>query len=133
VIAGQAAVGIGRACMGVVFTCRAVKVLPVAVCIVIRLEAFVAGPRLDQRVVDGEVLIRQQWRDVFVLQQRLHEVIEQIALLQSFSMLGTRRCVSPHVVWRKPIHQLPFAPHTVKQLLSTLQQLFGRDRRAPCH
>ena len=71
------------------------EVLPVAVCIVIRLEDFVASHRLDQRAVAGEVLVRQQCRDFFVLQQRTHEVIEQIALLQSFSMLGTRRASHP--------------------------------------
>lgn len=65
-----------------------------------------ASQRLDQRAVAGEVLVREQCGDVFVLQQRTHEVIEQIALLQSFSMLGTRRLA-------KAIHQLPFAPHTV--------------------
>ena len=77
---------------------------PVAACIAIRLEDFVASQRLDQRAVAGEVLVRPQCGDVFVLQQRTHEVIEQIALLQSFSMLGTRRLA-------KVIHQLPFAPH----------------------
>ena len=96
---------------------------PVAACIVIRLEDFVASQRLDQRAVAGEVLVRPQCGDVFVLQQRTHEVIEQIALLQSFSMLGTRRLA-------KVIHQLPFAPQTVKQLLQRAQQLFyGTDVR----
>ena len=61
--------------------CRAMDVLAVAICSVLRLEAFVASPRLEQRAVDGEMLVRQQGRDVFVTPQFLHETIEHIALL----------------------------------------------------
>ena len=56
-LAVEAAVGIGRALMRVVLACRAVEIRPVAVCIALRLEAFVASPRLDQRAIDGEMLV----------------------------------------------------------------------------
>ena len=101
---------------------------PVAGWIGLRVEAFVAGPRLNQRAVDREMLVRQQWRDVLMTQQFLHETIEHIALLQSFAILRKRRRVPHRVVRRKSdepavqkivvqlLHQLPFTPHTVKYL-----------------
>jgi hypothetical protein len=121
-----------------------VEVLPVAGVIVLRLEACVAGPRLDQRAVDGEMLVRQPWRNVFVMQQFLHEAIEHIALLQALAILRKCRRVPHRVVRRKPdepavqkiivplLHQLPFTPSAIKHLQQQrAQQLFGRDRRAP--
>ena len=56
-LAVEAAVGIGRAGRRVVLACRAVEIRPVAVCIALRLEAFVASPGLDQRAIDGEMLV----------------------------------------------------------------------------
>ena len=143
-LAVETAVGIGRACMRGILAYRAVEVLPVAVCLIRWLEAFVAGPRFDQCAVDGEMLVRQQWPDLFVMQQRFHEAIEQIAVLQSLTILR-KRCRIPHrVVRRKPdepavqkivvqlLHQLSLTPYAVKHLQEQrAQQLFGRDRRTP--
>ena len=103
-----------------------------------------AGPRFDQRAVDGEMLVRQQWRDIFVMQQLLHEAIANIALLQSLAILRKCRRIPHRVVRRKPdepavqkivvqrLHQLPLTSYAVKHLQQQCaQQLFGRDRRAP--
>lgn len=57
-LAVEATIGIGRAFMGVVPAACAVEVFPVTAWIVLRLEAFVAGPCLDQRPINGEMLVR---------------------------------------------------------------------------
>lgn len=143
-LAVEAAVGIGRACMRGVLASRAGEVLPVTVCLILWFEAFLAGPRFDQCAVDGELLVRQQGRDLFMMQQRVHEAIEQIAVLQALTILRKRRGIPHRVVRRKPdkpavqqivvqlFHQLPLTPYAVKHLQEQCaQQLFGRDRRTP--
>jgi len=55
--------------MGVVLALLAVEVGAVVVLVgVLGLEALVRGPRLDQRAVDREVLVRQQRLDLGLLQ-----------------------------------------------------------------
>ncbi len=95
---------------------------------ILRLDAFMAGPCLDQRAIDGEMLVRQQRPDILVLQQCLHEPSEQIALLQTLAVLCKRGGV-PHAIVRcKPnepavqqvvvqlLHQLPFTPDAIQHL-----------------
>lgn len=62
----------------------------------LRLEALVRGLRLDQRAIDPsatlragrEVLIRQQWPDIGLVQPPRHELVEHLALLKAFAVLG---------------------------------------------
>jgi hypothetical protein len=75
---------------------------------------------------------------------RLHDAIEQIAVLQSLAILRTGRRVSHHIVRRQSdepagqqivvqlLHQLPCTPYTIKHVQQQhAQQLFRRDRRTP--
>jgi hypothetical protein len=130
--------------MRVVPAARAVEVLPVAAWIARWPEAFVASPRVDQRAVDRDMLVRQQWRDVRMMQQRFHEASEQIAVLQSLTILRQRRRIPHRVVRRTPdepagqqmvvqlLHQVPLTPYAVAYWQEQrAQQLFGRDRWTP--
>lgn len=139
-----AAVGVGRACVRVVLVCRAVEVFSVTILIILRCEAFVTRPGCYHGAVHGEMLVGQQGPYIRMVQQFLHEAVENIAGLQSLAILCKRRRVPHRVVRRKPdepavqkivvqlLHQLPFTPHAVKHLQPPrAQQLFGRDRRAP--
>ena len=78
-------------------------------------------------------------------QSRLHDAIEQIALLPSLAILRKGRRVPHRVARRKPhepavqqivvqlFHPLPFTPYTIKHVQPPrTQQLFRQDRRAPC-
>ncbi len=87
-----------------------------------------AGPCLDQRPINGEMLVRQQGHDLLVLQQCLHKTIEQIALLQTLAVLCKRGGVPHGIVRDKPnepavqqvvvqlLHQLPFTPDAVQHV-----------------
>ncbi len=92
-LAVQAAIRVGRALMRVVLALLVVEVPALAVLIVLRLEAFMAGPRLDQRAVHRKMLVGQERLHALVVQQPVHEAVENIAFLQSLAVLRKRRRV----------------------------------------
>src|SRR4029453_3303551 len=81
--------GIARALVGVVLAHLAMKVRAVIALLgAPRLEAFVRGPGLDQCAVDREMLVRQQRLHFLVVQKLGHELLEYIAFLKAFPVLG---------------------------------------------
>ena len=128
--------------MGFVPAFLAVEVRAIAVArAVLRPEALVRHPRLDQRAVHREVLVRQQRLHLRVVQKSGHERLEHIALLQPLPVLG-ERCRVPHrIVRRKPhepsvekivvemFHQLTLRAQAVEDLeQQRAQQALRRDR-----
>jgi hypothetical protein len=108
---------------------------------VLALEALEAGPRLDQRAVNGEVLVREQ----VPLPRLGHHPIEKGArhLLaeQALPVLREHRGIPDRVVHLQAhepaiqqvvvelFHQLPLAPDRVQHLQQQgAQQLLGRNR-----
>ena len=57
----------------------------------LRPEALERGPRLDQRAVDGEMIVRQQRRDLLVRQDRRHQLARDVRRQQPVAVLGEHR------------------------------------------
>ena len=108
---------------------------------VLRPEALHAGPGLDQRAVDREVLVRQQRLDLGLGQHRAQELGRDLALEQPVAVLGEHRHVPDRIVDAEPdepaeqqvvvelLHQLPLRAHRVERLQQQRpQQLLRRDR-----
>src|SRR5829696_1023724 len=111
--------------------------------IVFPLKTFVARPRLEQRPVHGEVLIRQQLRGVGLKQHRLEERRRDIAIEQPISILrerGRRPDAVVHPQAHEPaeqnvevqlLHQLPLTPDAVERLQQQGPQQLLRGDRGP--
>ena len=84
--------------------CR-VEVRSVTILIILRPEAFVARPGLDQGAVHGEMFVGQQGPDLSMVQQCLHDSVENIAGLQALAILGKRRGMPHRVIRRSPTNQ----------------------------
>ena len=108
---------------------------------VLRPEALHAGPGLDQRAVDAEVLARQQPPHLRPVEQRRQELGRDVALEQPVAVLGEGRVVPDRIVDAEPdepaeqevevepLHQLPLRADRVEGLQQQRpQQLLGRDR-----
>jgi len=106
-------------------------------------EALVTGPPLEQRAVDGEVLVRQQLPRAGHLEHLLREGLGDVALEQPVAVLGKRRRIPDGLVGREAdeppveeivvelLHELPFAPDGVEDLEQQgAQQPLGWDRRS---
>jgi len=65
-------------------------------CHLSRHEALHRSPGIDQRAVDGEVLVRQQRLDLLVLQDCLQELARDIGLKQPVAVLRVGRVVPDH-------------------------------------
>jgi hypothetical protein len=88
-------------------------------------EALVRGPRLDQRSVHREMLVRQQRLDLRMVQKLGHEFAKHLAVLQSVAVLREGGRIPDRVVGRKShepavqeivvqlLHQLAFRPDAV--------------------
>ena len=59
------------------------------------------GPGLDQRAVDREMLVRQQRLHFLVVQKLGHELLEHIAFLKAFPVLGENTRIPDRIVRRK--------------------------------
>jgi hypothetical protein len=128
--------------MGIVLALLAMEVGAVVVLVgILGLEALVRGPRLDQRAVDREVLVRQQRFDLGLFQQLGHELVEHLALLKALAVLGEGGGVPHPIVGRQSdepaeqqiivelLHQQPLRPQAIKHLQQQgAQQLLRRDR-----
>ena len=107
--ARQPRLGVGGRLMGIVAALLAMKVnrgiagvirrllttIPV-----LALEAFVAGPGLDQRAVDREVLARQQRAHLWQVQHRGHELARNIAVEQPVPILAEHSRIPHWIVGR---------------------------------
>src|SRR5712692_5004806 len=106
------------------------------------LEALLPCPRLDERAVDGEVLVRQQVSRPGLRQHALEERLGDVALEQPLTVLGEHRGIPDRVVHVQSdepaeqevvvelLHQHPLAAHSVENLKEQRpQQLLGGDRR----
>ena len=111
---------------------------------VLRPDALVTRPRLQQRAVDREVLVRQQPGRVGLARHRIEEARGNLALQQPRAILGERRRhpeVGVHRQADEPakqqvvlelLDQHPLAADRVQHLQQQrAQQLLGRHRRAP--
>ena len=110
---------------------------------VLRHEAFHAGPGLDQRAVDREVLTREELADFRQVQHANHELTGNIAVEQPIPVLAEHGRIPHRIVGREPdepaeqqiivelLHQLQFRTHRVERLKQQrAQQPFRRDRRS---
>jgi hypothetical protein len=108
---------------------------------VLRPERLHAGPSLDQRAVDREVLVGQQRLDLGLRQDRPQELGGDLALEQPVAVLGENGYVPDRVVDAKPdkpaeqevvvqlLHELALRTHRVERLQQQRpQQLLRRDR-----
>jgi len=121
--------GVGRALMRVVLAHLAVKVRAIiAILGSLRLEAFVRGPGLDQGAIDREMLVRQKRLHLLVFEKLGHELLEHIAFLKAFPVLGENCRIPDRVVRRQTdeptkqqivvdlLHQLALGADRVKHL-----------------
>ena len=75
--------------MRIVLADLAVKVRAVIVLLgSLRLEAFVRCPGFDQRAINREVLVRQKRFHLLMFEKLGHELLEHIAFLKAFPVLG---------------------------------------------
>ena len=108
---------------------------------VLRPEALYAGPSLDQRAVDREVLVRQERLDLGLRQHGAQELGRDLAFEQPVAVLGEHRHVPDRIVDPKPdepaeqqivvelLHQLALRSDRVERLQQQRpQQLLRRDR-----
>src|SRR6516162_4529721 len=65
-------------------------------------KALHAGPRLDQRAVDREMVVRQQGLDPLLVEYRRHELADNITVNQPFAVLGEDRNVPHRGIQRQP-------------------------------
>src|SRR5262249_46455235 len=117
---------VGRALMRVVLTHLAVKVrfiIGIAILGLLRLEAFVQGPRLDQGAINQEMLVRQKV-SLLVFEKLDHELLEYIALLKAFPVIG-EDCRIPDRVVRRQTDE-PTKQQIAVELLDQLA--LGADR-----
>src|SRR5438128_8969913 len=84
-------VGIGGAGVRVVLARLPVEVAAVAGAAVLRPEALLRSPRLDERAVDRKMLVREQRLDLWMVQQPGHELLQDVAALQPLAVLGEGR------------------------------------------
>jgi len=107
-------------------------------------KTLLSRPRLDQRPVDGEMLIRQQPMLCGHCQHRGEKHSGDVARQQPVAVLAEGRRVPDHVIQVEPhkpaeeqivvelLHQQPLAADRVEHLQQQRpQQLLLRDRRAP--
>ena len=112
--------------------------------LVARPEALLTRPRLEQRAVDREMLVREQPLAVGVDQHRVEERRRDVAVQQPIPILRERRRRPHRVVHAQPdepakqqvvielLHQLPLAANRVERLQQQrAQQLLRRNRRPP--
>jgi hypothetical protein len=107
-------------------------------------KALHAGPCLDQRAVDREMIVRQQRFDRPLAEHRSHELSGDVTLDQALAVLGEHRFVPNLVIQRQPdkpaeqqivvelLHHLLLRTHRVEglQQQSTKQPLGGNRRSA---
>lgn len=106
-------------------------------------ETLLPGPRLEQRAIDGEVLVRQHPSRPRLRQHRVKELPRNVAREQPLPILGKGRR-RPHGVVHRQAHkpaeqqvifqlldQQALAPHRIERLQQQgPQQLLGRHRGA---
>src|SRR5438874_2444687 len=90
----------------------------------LRLEALVRGPRLDQGAINREMLVRQKRLHLLVFEKLDHELLERIAFLKAFPVLG-EDCRIPDRVVRRQTDE-PTKQQIVVELLDQLA--LGADR-----
>src|SRR5512132_188437 len=109
---------------------------------VLRPEALQARPRLDQRPINREVLVREQPLDAGIVEHGSEELRRDLAVEQPVAVLGEHGHV-PHLLidaeTDKPaeqqvivqlLHQLSLRAHGIERLQQQPpQQLLRRDRR----
>jgi hypothetical protein len=147
--ARQPRLGIGGRLMSVVGTPLAMKVHARIAGIIRRslalvafaLEAFVPGPRLDQRTVNRKMLVREQAAGTRLLDHRAEKALRHLALKQPLAVLGEHRHVPHRIVDAQAhepaeqeivielLHQHPLTAHRIQHLhQQRAQQLLRRDR-----
>ena len=106
-------------------------------------NALLAGPRLDQRAIDGEVLGREEIRGPRLREDGGEERLRDLAFEQAIAILREHGG-DPHGVIDAEadepaeqqivvelLHELALAPHRVEHLKQErAEQLLRRDRRA---
>src|ERR1700751_662664 len=65
-------------------------------------KALHAGPRLDKRAVDREMIVRQQNLDRLLIPQRGYELPANFTLNQALTVLGKHRLGRYHLIQRQP-------------------------------
>src|SRR5512132_1841498 len=109
---------------------------------VLRSKALHAGPRLDQRTVDREVLVGQQALNARIVEDGAEELARDLPAQQPVTVLGEHRHVPHRIVDAETdepaeqqtvvqlLHQLPLRADGLKRLQQQRpQQLLRRDRR----
>ena len=145
-LAVQPRLGVARGFVRIVAARLTVPVLGRAVAVrsVLAPHALVAGPGLDERAVDAEVLTRQQSTLVGHFHGSIEEFGDRVVLDEAVAVLAEDRVV-PHSVLDgqadEPAKQqvvldlldeLPLAAHAVEHLQQhRAHQLLGRDAGAP--
>jgi hypothetical protein len=107
----------------------------------LRWKLFSPGPRLNERAVHGEVLLREQRALRRLGPDLVEELPGDIAGEEALPVLGEHGCVPDRVVHRQAdeppeqqievelLHQQPLAPDAVERLQQQgAQQLLRRDR-----
>ena len=105
-------------------------------------KAFHAGPGLDQRAVDREMIVRQQRFDRALAEHCGHELPGDVTFDQAFAVLGEHRNVPHRGIQRQPdkpaeqqivvelLHQLWLRAHRIEGLQQqSAKQSLRRDRR----
>src|SRR5246500_245909 len=105
-------------------------------------EALHAGPSLDQRAVNREVLARQELAHLRQMENPGHELGRDIAAQEPVAVLAEHGCVPYRIVRRKThkpaeqkiivelLHKQPFGAHAVEGLKKqSAQKPLGRDAR----
>src|SRR5712675_215466 len=108
------------------------------------LETLVSGPGLDQRAIDGKMLVREQALSARLIEHRVEKALRYLSHQQTLAILGEDRHIPHRVVDVEPhkpakqevvielLHQKSLAAHRVKHLQEQrTQKLFRRDRRPP--
>src|SRR6201997_4312080 len=65
-------------------------------------KALHAGPRLDQRAVDREMIVRQQRLYGFLIENGGHELVGDVTLDQALAVFGEDRLIPNLVIQRQP-------------------------------
>src|ERR1041385_8923226 len=98
-LAIQPGLRVRGALMRVILARLAAKLPAIArISAILRPEALVRGPGLDQRAVHREMLIRQQRPDLGRIEQPGHEYLEYLAPLQPLAVLGEHRHVPYRII-----------------------------------
>ena len=90
----------------------------------LRFEAFVRRPGFDQRAINREVLVRQKRFHLLMFEKLGHKLLEHIAFLKAFPVLGEYGRVPDRIVRREADE--PAKQQIVVELLHQLA--LGADR-----